>query len=125
MTGGTAVILGGTGKNLCAGMSGGTAYVLDMNHDLYLRLNKQLVSMTEVSDSHDIELVKDLIQRHAKETGSELAKKILKDFDNYIRHFKKIVPNDYQKMMTEIAKGEERGLNHDEAVLEAFKKLTA
>ena len=66
-------------------MSGGTAYVLDMNHDLYLRLNKQLVSMTEVSDSHDIELVKDLIQRHAKETGSELAKKILKDFDNYIQ----------------------------------------
>ena len=106
-------------------MSGGTAYVLDMNHDLYLRLNKQLVSMTEVSDSHDIEIIKDLIQRHAKETGSELAKKILKDFDNYIRHFKKIVPNDYQKMMTEIAKGEERGLNHDEAVLEAFKKLTA
>lgn len=125
MTGGTAVILGPTGRNLAAGMSGGTAYILDMNHDLYLRLNRQLVSMGEISDSHDKELLKDLIQRHTAETGSKLGQKILDSFESYIMHFKKIVPNDYQRMMSEIAKGEERGLSHDEAILDAFKKITA
>jgi len=125
MTGGTAVILGQTGRNLAAGMSGGIAYVLDMNHDLYQRLNKQLVSMSEVTDSHDETILKDLIEKHAKETKSELAKKILSDWKNYLPHFKKIVPNDYQRMLNEIAKAESRGLPHDEAVLEAFKKVTA
>ena len=125
MTGGTAVILGPTGRNLAAGMSGGIAYVLDENHDLYLRLNKQLVSMGEVTDKHDIDTLRDLIERHTKETGSELGKKILADFDTYITSFKKIIPNDYQRMMTEIAKGEVRGLNHDESVMEAFKVVTA
>ena len=125
MTGGTAVILGPTGRNLAAGMSGGIAYVLDENHDLYLRLNKQLVSMGEVTDKHDIDTLRDLIERHTKETGSKLGKKILADFDTYITSFKKIIPNDYQRMMTEIAKGEARGLNHDESVMEAFKVVTA
>lgn len=125
MTGGTAVILGPTGRNLAAGMSGGIAYVLDENHDLYLRLNKQLVSMGEVTDKHDIDTLRDLIERHTKETGSKLGKKILADFDTYIKSFKKIIPNDYQRMMTEIAKGEVRGLNHDESVMEAFKVVTA
>lgn len=125
MTGGTAVILGRTGRNLAAGMSGGIAYVLDLNHDLYHRLNKQLVSMGEVTDSHDISTLKAIIEKHAKETGSALAKKILSDFDSYLPHFKKIIPNDYHKMMVEISKAEERGLKHDEAVLEAFKKVTA
>ena len=125
MTGGTAVILGPTGRNLAAGMSGGIAYVLDENHDLYLRLNKQLVSMGEVTDKHDIDTLRDLIERHTKETGSKLGKKILADFDTYITSFKKIIPNDYQRMMTEIAKGEARGLNHEESVMEAFEVVTA
>lgn len=125
MTGGTAVILGRTGRNFAAGMSGGIAYVLDLNHDLYLRLNKQLVSMSEVTDSHDASILKSIIEKHAKETDSKLAKKIIRDFDSYLPHFKKIVPNDYHKMMFEISKAEERGLLHDEAVLEAFKKVTA
>ena len=125
MTGGTAVILGPTGRNLAAGMSGGIAYVLDENHDLYLRLNKQLVSMGEVTDKHDIDTLRDLIERHTKETGSKLGKKILADFDTYIKSFKKIIPNDYQRMMTEIAKGEARGLNHEESIMEAFKVVTA
>ena len=60
-----------------------------------------------------------------KETGAKLGKKILADFDTYITSFKKIIPNDYQRMMTEIAKGEARGLNHDESVMEAFKVVTA
>ncbi len=126
MTGGTALILGPTGKNLCAGMSGGTAYVLDMNHDLYKRLNKQLVTMSEVTDEHDAQIIKSLVEKHVKETGSELGKRILKDFEKeYLPHFKKIVPNDYHRMLVEISKAEERGLKHDEAVLEAFYKVTA
>ncbi|MBQ3671066.1 MAG: hypothetical protein II921_06265, partial [Treponema sp.] len=125
MTGGTAVILGRTGRNLAAGMSGGTAYVLDMGHDLYQRLNKQLVSMNEVTDAHDIEILTDLISQHKKETGSALASKILADLGSYLPHFKKIVPNDYHRMLVEISSAESRGLSHDEAVLEAFKKVTA
>ena len=125
MTGGVAVILGQTGRNLAAGMSGGIAYVLDVNHDLYKKVNKQLVAMTEVTDSHDIEVLKGLIEKHEKETGSRLAAKILADFDAYIPNFKKIIPNDYQRMLTEIGKAEERGLSHDDAVLEAFKVVTA
>ncbi len=125
MTGGTAVILGQTGKNLAAGMSGGIAYVLDENHDLYLKLNKELVTMSAVEDSHDVKILRSLIEKHAAETGSKLAKKILSDFDAYLSHFKKIIPNDYQKMLSAISVGESRGLSHDEAVLEAFKKITS
>ncbi len=124
MTGGTAVILGPTGKNLAAGMSGGTAYILDENHSLYKRINKQLVTMYEITDEHDANFLKGLIEKHTKETGSVLGARILKDFESYIPNFKKVVPNDYHKMMSEIAKSEERGLNHEEAVMEAFKVVT-
>ena len=124
MTGGTVVILGETGRNIAAGMSGGTAYVLDVNHELYRKLNKQLVTMSELSDEHDIQIVRDLVEKHVKETGSELGKKILSNFDRYVPDFKKIIPNDYQKMLSHISKAEERGLNHDDAVLEAFYETT-
>ncbi|MBQ1949712.1 MAG: glutamate synthase subunit alpha, partial [Treponema sp.] len=124
MTGGTVVILGETGRNFAAGMSGGTAFVLDQNHDLYKRLNKQLVTMTELSDEHDAELVKKLISEHVQETGSARGKEILAKFDEYACHFKKIVPNDYHRMLVEISRAEERGLDHEEAVLEAFYETT-
>ncbi|MBR1592020.1 MAG: glutamate synthase large subunit [Ruminococcus sp.] len=98
MTGGRAVILGKTGKNFAAGMSGGIAYVLDENHDLYMRLNKSLVSLEILSEKEDIEELKAMIQEHAEATGSEKAAKILAGFDNYIGSFKKIIPHDYAKM---------------------------
>ena len=125
MTGGTALILGPTGRNLAAGMSGGIAYVLDENHDLYQRLNGDLVTMTELSEVHDIEIVKSLIQKHIDETGSERGKKILADWNNSIKYFKKIIPNDYAKVLKEIAVAEASGMNHDDALLEAFQKVTA
>ena len=124
MTGGTAVILGRTGRNFAAGMSGGTAYVYDSAHDLYRRLNKELVSMEEVSEEYDIQRLRDLITMHKEETGSSLAADILDDFDNRIHCFKKIIPNDYRRMLMEISRAESRGLNHDEAVLEAFYAVT-
>ena len=126
MTGGTVLILGSVGRNFAAGMSGGTAYVLDINHNLYKHLNKQLVTMSEVTDEHDISVIKSLIEKHIKETDSSLGKRILKDFEkDYLLHFKKIIPNDYHKMLVEISKAEERGLKHEDAVLEAFYKVTA
>ena len=139
MTGGTAVILGSTGKNLCAGMSGGVAYVLDESHDLYKRMNHELVKMYALDDetttlpvvstgsttSPDEERLHELIQQHAAETGSERAKAILADWEHYKNCFKKIIPNDYLKVMTEIASEEKSGKPHDEAVLNAFRKCSA
>ncbi|MCQ2982461.1 MAG: glutamate synthase large subunit [Treponemataceae bacterium] len=125
MTGGVAVILGGTGRNLAAGMSGGVAYVLDQNHDLYLRLNKELVTMSELSEQHDIDLVKSLVEKHVAETGSNRGKEVLANWDENLKHFKKIIPNDYAKILKLIAEHEACGMNHDDAVLAAFKKATA
>ena len=172
MTGGTAVILGSTGKNLCAGMSGGVAYVLDESHDLYKRMNHELVKMyalddetttlnpndvvsirpsdysttgasldetavVECSQSERIETTSVhgvspdevclhfLIEQHAAETGSERAKAILADWEHYKNCFKKIIPNDYLRVMTEIASEEKTGKPHDEAVLNAFRKCSA
>ena len=148
MTGGTAVILGSTGKNLCAGMSGGIAYVLDENHDLYKRLNHELVKMYALDDetttlhaaisanktkadeavgttSPDEALLHSLIEEHAKETGSQRAKEILADWPHYRACFKKIIPNDYLRIMTEIAAEEKSGKPHDQALLDAFRKCTA
>jgi len=99
MTGGRAVVLGETGKNFAAGMSGGIAYVLDMNHDFYLRLNKQMVEMSEVTQKEDIRELKSLISEHVKETGSEKGERILGDFDKYLPFFKKIIPTEYKKII--------------------------
>ena len=132
MTGGTAVILGGTGKNLCAGMSGGVAYVMDEKHDLYKRMNHELVKMyalddetTTLRDTTDEARLYELIEQHAAETGSDRAKTILSDWENYKTCFKKIIPNDYLRIMTEIAAEEKIGKAHDEAVLDAFRKCSA
>ena len=123
MTGGKAVILGMTGKNFAAGMSGGIAYVLDKEHTLYLRMNKDMASLYEVTEKYDIAELKGILEDYVKETGSEYGKEILKNFKSYIPDFKKIVPNDYQKMLTAISKFEEQGIDHEHAVLEAFKEL--
>ncbi|MBQ3691998.1 MAG: glutamate synthase subunit alpha, partial [Clostridia bacterium] len=120
MTGGRVVVLGETGKNFAAGMSGGIAYVLDEKHDFYLKLNKELVTMSDVSEKHDIEELRTMIENHLSATGSPLAKKILDSFDEYLPSFKKIMPNDYNKMLVAIGKFEEKGLKHEQAVLEAF-----
>ncbi len=120
MTGGRAVILGPTGKNFAAGMSGGIAYVLDENYDFYLRLNKELVTMTGVEEKHDIEELKTMIEKHVAATGSPKGTRILHDFANYLPYFKKIVPNDYSRMLQEISRFEEKGLPYKEAELEAF-----
>ena len=125
MTGGLAVILGETGKNFAAGMSGGIAYVLDEDHTLYRRMNKDLDKLQNVTEKYDISQLKTILEDYVKETDSAVGKKILGDFKNYIPKFKKIVPEGYQKMLSAIGKYEELGMPHDNAVLEAFKEITA
>ncbi len=120
MTGGRAVILGPTGKNFAAGMSGGIAYVLDRKRDLYMRVNKAMVSMETVTEKHDILELKDLITRHVKATGSALGQEILDHFDDYLPNFKKIMPRDYNRMLQAIAQREEKGMSRPEAEIDAF-----
>ena len=120
MTGGRVVVLGKTGRNFAAGMSGGIAYVYDEAHDLYLKLNKELVTMSELCEKHDIEELRTMIEKHLEATGSPLAGRMLDNFEAYLPNFKKIMPNDYNKMLSLIGHFEEKGLDHEQAVLEAF-----
>lgn len=97
MTGGRVVVLGSTGKNFAAGMSGGIAYVLDENHDLYLKLNKQMVTMEAVTGTEETEELFSLIAAHVEATGSAFGKKVLENKEYYLPLFKRIVPNEYKK----------------------------
>ncbi len=120
MTGGRVVILGTTGKNFAAGMSGGVAYVLDEENDLYMKLNKELVSLEAVSDKYDVLELKDIIKEHVEYTGSKLGKEILDNFGEYLPKFKKIIPHEYKHIMNMIVQMEEKGLSSEQAQIEAF-----
>ncbi|MBP3508462.1 glutamate synthase large subunit [Oscillibacter sp.] len=120
MTGGRVVILGPTGKNFAAGMSGGIAYVLDEHHDLYLRLNKEQVLIDTLTESHDIQELRSLIEEHVAATGSPRGKHILAAFKSYIPCFKKVMPKDYDRMLRSIAQYEEKGMSREQAEIEAF-----
>ena len=124
MTGGCAVILGPVGANFAAGMSGGVAYVLDPDHDLYLRVNKELVSMSSVTEKHDIQALKALIEEHTAATGSAIGRELLDHFDQRLGDFKKIMPKDFKRMMDVIASFEARGMAREAAEIEAFYAMT-
>ena len=123
MTGGRAVILGPVGKNFAAGMSGGVAYVLDEKNTLYKNLNKQMVSMEQLTFKNDIEELKNIIEKHVENTGSEKGRMILDNFDEYVKHFKKIIPTDYKEMLRLTAECEEQGMSHEQAEVEAFERF--
>lgn len=120
MTGGRAVVLGKTGKNFAAGMSGGIAYVLDEDNDLYMRVNKEMVSMSEITNKYDVQELKEIIQEHVALTNSEKGKEILDNFKDYLPKFKKIIPFDYDRMLKTIVQMEEKGLSAEQAQIEAF-----
>ncbi len=124
MTGGRVVVLGRTGKNFAAGMSGGVAYVLDEDSDLYMKLNKELVSVETVNDKYDVMELKNLITEHVKTTHSVKGKQILDHFSDYLPKFKKIIPNDYRRMLQTIVQMEEKGLSSEQAQIEAFYAIT-
>ena len=120
MTGGRVVVLGKTGKNFAAGMSGGIAYVLDENSHLYRNLNKDMISIEKVENKYDIKELKELIEEHVEATGSERGALILEHFQEYLPKFKKIIPNDFKKMIALSAKLEEKGMSTEQAQMEAF-----
>ncbi len=124
MTGGRVVVLGKTGKNFAAGMSGGIAYVLDEDRTLYTRLNKEMISIESVTDKYDVFELKEMIKDHVAYTNSTKGKEILDNFGQYLPLFKKIIPNDYKKMLNKIVQMEEKGLSSEQAQIEAFYAVT-
>ena len=123
MTGGRVVILGTTGKNFAAGMSGGIAYVLDQDSDLYKKVNKSMVKIERVTNKYDVQELKSMIKEHTAYTNSEIGKEILDHFKDYLPKFKKIIPEDYEKMMSAILQMEEKGLSAEQAKIEAFNQI--
>ena len=122
MTGGRVVILGKSGRNFAAGMSGGVAYVLDEAGDFATRCNMELVGLEKLEDVDEIEEVWKLIQRHQTLTHSERAGKILGDWKNFIPKFVKVMPQDYKRVLISLKKVQSQGLTGDEAVMAAFEE---
>jgi glutamate synthase (ferredoxin) len=120
MTGGRVVVLGKTGRNFAAGMSGGIAYVLDEAGDFKTRCNMELVGLEKLTDADEIEEIWKLIQRHQTFTRSERAATILGDWTNYSPKFVKVLPQDYARVLRELKIAHDSGLTGDEAVMAAF-----
>ncbi|MDO9379368.1 MAG: glutamate synthase large subunit [Nocardioidaceae bacterium] len=110
MTGGRAVVLGATGRNFAAGMSGGVAYVLDLDHD---RVNTEMVELGDVPEDASEEL-RSLVVRHGEETGSTVAQALLSDWAGSVARFTQVMPGNYRKVLAAKAEAEENGLDEDE-----------
>ncbi|MBN1305003.1 MAG: glutamate synthase large subunit [Anaerolineales bacterium] len=121
MTGGRVVVLGETGRNFAAGMSGGIAYVLDVKGDFFYHCNKEMVELQDLDDVDEIEEVKAMIQRHADYTGSTVARKVLADWYAMLPRFVKIMPRDYKRTLQAFKEMEENGMSGEEAVMAAFE----
>ncbi len=123
MTGGKVVVLGPTGRNFAAGMSGGLAYVLDEDGLFIQRLNRDMVNLYKLIESSDAEIaeVKAFIEKHAQLTGSTRAQGILNNWDAYLPKFAKVFPKDYERMLNQIKKVEAQGISGEDALLAAFE----
>jgi glutamate synthase (ferredoxin) len=119
MTGGRVVIIGKTGRNFAAGMSGGIAYVLDEAGDFNIRCNMGMVDLDKFEDKEDIETVKILLNKHIQYTQSSVANNILDNWAKYKSKFVKVMPKDYKRVLAAIKKAKEQGTSVDEAVMEA------
>jgi glutamate synthase (ferredoxin) len=121
MTGGRVVVLGRTGRNFAAGMSGGIAYVLDETGDFPARCNQELVCIEKLQDPDEIEEVWKLVQRHQTYTKSERAAKILAAWKGYVPRFVKVLPKDYARVLEKLSEARKQGLSGDDAVMAAFE----
>jgi glutamate synthase (ferredoxin) len=121
MTGGRVVVLGPTGRNFGAGMSGGVAYVLDEAGDFSKRVNLQMVGIGKLEDPAEIGEVRAMIERHLAHTSSERARQVLDGWDRLVPKFVRVMPKDYQRMLTGIQRAHEQGLSGDEAIMVAFE----
>lgn len=122
MTGGSVVVLGQTGRNFAAGMSGGVAYVLDEAGDFKGRCNMQMVNLERIEGAEESEKVRQMIKRHAEYTKSQKAWKVLALWDHYVSKFVKVMPKDYERMLQAMDRVTKAGLSGEEAVMAAFKE---
>jgi glutamate synthase (ferredoxin) len=122
MTGGRVVVLGQTGRNFAAGMSGGIAYVLDVTGDFPIRCNQAMVTLSALSDATETAEVHAMIERHAALTGSERAQQILKLWKEMSPKFVKVIPKDYERVLESLARVKAQGLSDDDAVMAAFEE---
>jgi glutamate synthase (ferredoxin) len=122
MTGGRVVVLGETGRNFAAGMSGGIAYVVDENGTFEKRYNHEMVDLETLTEPEEIAEVKIMIQRHAAFTGSDRAKAILEQWSRYLPKIVKVIPRDYRQVLSALKDLRDSGLNGDEAFMAAFEK---
>ena len=120
MTGGTVVVLGPTGRNFAAGMSGGVAYVLDQAGDFPTRCNQEMVHLFPLEKEDEIELVRGMIRKHAEYTKSDRAWKVLALWDEMVPKFVKVYPNDYRRMLETMKDIKDTGVSDDEAEMIAF-----
>jgi len=120
MTGGKVVIIGPTGRNFAAGMSGGVAFILDEKNDFATRCNKQMVGL-EKPDAKEANDIRELIRRHMELTGSKKAGQVLSDWDSSLAKFVKVMPKDYKRVLQAIATATNNGLSGDDALNEAFE----
>ena len=121
MTGGRVVVLGPTGRNFAAGMSGGIAYVLDEAGDFADRCNPEMCDLGPVSDPEELREVREMVERHAGYTGSLTARRLLEDWDAGAGQFVRVMPRDYRRMLEALQDARGRGLTGDDAVMEAFE----
>jgi len=121
MTGGRVVVLGKTGRNFAAGMSGGIAYVIDWDGDFFKRCNFEMILLETLEDEKEIAEVRGMIEKHVQYTGSELGERVLKEWTEFLPRFVKVIPKDYKRMMEQIAKVEAQGLSGEQAMLAAFE----
>lgn len=122
MTGGRVVVLGSTGRNFAAGMSGGIAYVLDAKGDFAPHCNKQMVGLEKVEDQQEIDELKKLIEKHSELTGSGRARHVLKLWEDMVPRFVKVMPKDYKRMFDSIARVKKEGLSDEDAIMRAFEE---
>ena len=121
MTGGRVVVLGKTGRNFAAGMSGGVAYVLDEVGDFKIRCNQQMVALEQFENEAEAEEIRKLVENHAKYTKSQRAATILANWQTYAPKFVKVMPKDYKRMLAAINRVKQAGLSGDEAIMAAFE----
>jgi glutamate synthase (ferredoxin) len=122
MTGGKVVVLGHTGRNFAAGMSGGVAYVLDETGDFSTRCNAQMVGLETLEDTEEINDLHQLIEHHAKYTESQKATQVLADWANLVPKFVKVMPKDYKRVLQAIEAAIASGLSGDDALTAAFEE---
>src|SRR5579883_771922 len=122
MTGGRVVVLGSTGRNFGAGMSGGIAYVLDEAGDFAGRVNTQMVGLERLEDPQEIGRVRGLIERHRDFTGSERARYVLENWERLAPKFVPVVPKDFKRAIASLKRAHAQGLTGDEAIMVAFEE---